>query len=203
MNSTLNFGIPPVLVLQLKVCYRVDRWYSNKTSLISIFEIQKKSTNITEFILSIYEKWNTRLIHFYLCWKQVLLKQEKEFQSNFADFPPKSQTKWWIGLFKYALKNQPINFLSCFNIPWLDEEDQVHKDVYFSAIKLSSWHHVKSHFKIKQNSELWLAPKTGLWRILRFPSTLAMNLMWNFVTPSTIWGIKKCIKKLRFSIPTL
>ena len=48
LNSTLNFGIPPVLVFQLEVCYRVDRlltgktaqqkgttarWYSNKTSL--------------------------------------------------------------------------------------------------------------------------------------------------------------------------
>ena len=48
LNSTLNFGIPPVLVFQLKVCYKVDRLltgliaqqkgttaqlYSNKTSL--------------------------------------------------------------------------------------------------------------------------------------------------------------------------
>ena len=48
LNSTLNFGIPLVLVFQLEVCYRVDRlltgitalqkgttarWYSNKTSL--------------------------------------------------------------------------------------------------------------------------------------------------------------------------
>ena len=48
MNSTLNFGIPPVLVFQLEVYYKVDRlligltaqqkgttarWYSNKTSL--------------------------------------------------------------------------------------------------------------------------------------------------------------------------
>ena len=48
LNSTLNFGIPQVLVFQLEVCYRVDRlltgitaqqkgtparWYSNKTSL--------------------------------------------------------------------------------------------------------------------------------------------------------------------------
>ena len=48
LNSTLNFGIPPVLVFQLEVCYKVDRlltgitaqqkgttaqWYSNKTSL--------------------------------------------------------------------------------------------------------------------------------------------------------------------------
>ena len=48
LNSTLNFGILPVLVFQLEVYYRVDRllsgltaqqkgttarWYSNKTSL--------------------------------------------------------------------------------------------------------------------------------------------------------------------------
>ena len=47
LNSTLNFGIPPVLVLHLEVYYKVDRltgptaqlkettarWYSNKTSL--------------------------------------------------------------------------------------------------------------------------------------------------------------------------
>ena len=49
LNSTLNFGIPPVLVFQLEVYYKVDRlltgltaqqkgtparWYSNKTSLL-------------------------------------------------------------------------------------------------------------------------------------------------------------------------
>ena len=48
LNSTLNFGIPPVLVFRLEVYYKVDRllsgltaqqkgttarWYSNKTSL--------------------------------------------------------------------------------------------------------------------------------------------------------------------------
>ena len=52
LNSTLNFGIPPVLEFQLEVYYKVDRvltaqpkgttarpkgttarWYSNKTSL--------------------------------------------------------------------------------------------------------------------------------------------------------------------------
>ena len=47
LNSTLNFGIPPLLVFQLEVYYKVDRlltgltahqkgttarWYSNKTS---------------------------------------------------------------------------------------------------------------------------------------------------------------------------
>ena len=51
MNSTLNFGIPPILVFQLEVYYKVDRlligltaqqkgttarWYSNKTSLVGI-----------------------------------------------------------------------------------------------------------------------------------------------------------------------
>ena len=49
LNSTLNFGIPPVLVFQLEVYYKVDRlqtgqtaqqkgttarWYLNKTSLV-------------------------------------------------------------------------------------------------------------------------------------------------------------------------
>ena len=49
MNSTLNFGIPPILVFQSEVYYMVDRlltgltaqlkgttaqWYSNKTSLL-------------------------------------------------------------------------------------------------------------------------------------------------------------------------
>ena len=49
LNSTLNFGIPPVLLFQLEVYYMVDRlltgltaqqkgttaqqWYSNQTSL--------------------------------------------------------------------------------------------------------------------------------------------------------------------------
>ena len=52
LNSTLNFGKPPVLVFQLEVYYKVDRlltgltaqpkgtiaqWYSNKTSLICFF----------------------------------------------------------------------------------------------------------------------------------------------------------------------
>jgi len=51
LNSTLNFGIPPVLVFQLEVYYNVDRlltgltaqqkgttaqWYTNKTSLSMI-----------------------------------------------------------------------------------------------------------------------------------------------------------------------
>ena len=59
LNSTLNFGIPPVLIFQLEVYYKVDRfltgltaqqkgttarWYSNKTSLciIQISMITKK-----------------------------------------------------------------------------------------------------------------------------------------------------------------
>ena len=52
LNSTLNFGIPPVLVFQLEVYYKVDRlltgltaqpkgttarWYSNKTSLHLVY----------------------------------------------------------------------------------------------------------------------------------------------------------------------
>ena len=53
LNSALNFGIPPVLVFQLEVYYKVDRlltgltaqqkrttalWYSIKTSLFSILK---------------------------------------------------------------------------------------------------------------------------------------------------------------------
>ena len=49
LNSTLDFGIPPILVFQLEDYYKVDRlltgitaqkkgttarWYSNKTSLL-------------------------------------------------------------------------------------------------------------------------------------------------------------------------
>ena len=55
-NSTLNFGIPPVLVFHLEVYYEVDRlltglnaqqkgttarWYSNKTSLLLLDEWDK------------------------------------------------------------------------------------------------------------------------------------------------------------------
>ena len=51
LNSTLNFGMPTVLVFQLEVYYKVDRlltgltaqqkgttarWYSNKTSLYEL-----------------------------------------------------------------------------------------------------------------------------------------------------------------------
>ena len=54
LNSTLNFGIPTVLVFQLEVYYKVDRlltgltaqqkgttarWYSNKTSLQYNYDI--------------------------------------------------------------------------------------------------------------------------------------------------------------------
>ena len=54
LNSTINFGTPPVLVFLLEVYYKVDRflfgltaqqkgttakWYSNKTSLTKIVEL--------------------------------------------------------------------------------------------------------------------------------------------------------------------
>ena len=84
----------------------------------SIFEIQKKSTNITEFILSIYEKWNTRLIHFYLCWKQVLLKQEKEFQSNYADPAPKKSNQMLNGIIQICAKKSAnkLSFLFQYSL---------------------------------------------------------------------------------------
>ena len=58
LNSTLNFGIPPVFVFQLEVYYKVDRlltgliaqqkgttarWYSNKTSLFDFMEREAMS----------------------------------------------------------------------------------------------------------------------------------------------------------------
>ena len=67
LNSTLNFGMPPELMFQLEVYYKVDRlltgltvqqkgttarWYSNKTSLknslflISMKLIQKILKNV-------------------------------------------------------------------------------------------------------------------------------------------------------------
>ena len=59
LNSTLNFGISPVLVFQLEVYYKADRlltgltaqqkgtiarWYSNKTSLIIFGHLQEWRT---------------------------------------------------------------------------------------------------------------------------------------------------------------
>ena len=68
LNSTLNFGIPPVLVFQLDVYYKVDRllsgltaqtkgttarWYSNKTSLIDLMELLK-------YFLKKCSSWNAK-----------------------------------------------------------------------------------------------------------------------------------------------
>ena len=66
LNSTLNFGIPPVLLFQLEVYYKVDRlltgltaqqkgtnarWYSNKTYLSNLLE---------SVILEMIIFWNNR-----------------------------------------------------------------------------------------------------------------------------------------------
>ena len=63
LNSTLNFGIPPVFVFQLEVYYKVDRlltglnaqqkgttarWYSNKTSLIDSKDKAEITALLTE-----------------------------------------------------------------------------------------------------------------------------------------------------------
>ena len=68
LNSTLNFGIPPVLVFQLEVYYEVDRlltgltaqrkgttarWYSNKTSLLKILVLL--IININSYTISACE----------------------------------------------------------------------------------------------------------------------------------------------------
>ena len=64
LNSTLNFGIPPVLVFQLEVHYKVDRlltgltaqqkgatarWYSNKTSLPKCLYLHRAENIILQF----------------------------------------------------------------------------------------------------------------------------------------------------------
>ena len=75
LNSTLNFGIPLVLVFQLEVCYKVDRlltgitaqqkgttarWYSNKTYLtvnpetISSWEYDNDYRDILRIALTSY-----------------------------------------------------------------------------------------------------------------------------------------------------
>ena len=66
MNSTLNFGIPPVLVFLLEVYCKVERlligltaqqkgttaqWYSNKTSLIAFPLRQQKYASILRAFL--------------------------------------------------------------------------------------------------------------------------------------------------------
>ena len=78
LNSTLNFGIPPVMVFQWEVYYMVDRvltgitaqqkgttalWYSNKTSLALVFlnSIEYYST-FTEFFEILLHKWFCSLI---------------------------------------------------------------------------------------------------------------------------------------------
>ena len=66
LNSTLNFGILPVLVFQLEVYYKVDRlltgqtaqqkgtktarWYSNKTSLINVWSSISSSLSCLLYI---------------------------------------------------------------------------------------------------------------------------------------------------------
>ena len=68
LNSTLNFGIPPVLLFQLEVYYKVDRlltgitaqqkgttarWYSNKTSLFKHVYFPKKNILKSNSLISL------------------------------------------------------------------------------------------------------------------------------------------------------
>ena len=67
--STLSFGIPPVLVFQLEVYYKVDRlltgltalqkgttalWYSNKTSLLACYLLKFALTHFYWLVAPIY-----------------------------------------------------------------------------------------------------------------------------------------------------
>ena len=73
LNSTLNFGIPPVLVFQLEVYYKVDRlltgltaqpkgttarWYSNKTSLVLFIGLEVIITDWMHLSISIKQSMN-------------------------------------------------------------------------------------------------------------------------------------------------
>ena len=86
LNSTLNFGIPPVLEFQLKVFYKADglltdliaqekgtiaRWYSNKTSLTNselwyniminryLISPSHHSTNLNHHLINLTSNRNT------------------------------------------------------------------------------------------------------------------------------------------------
>ena len=47
LNSTLNFGIPPVLVIQLEVYYKVDRLPTGLTSQQKGTTVQRYSNKIS------------------------------------------------------------------------------------------------------------------------------------------------------------
>ena len=83
LNSTLNFGIPPVLVFQLEVCYTVDRlvsgltaqrkgttaqWYSNKTSLPWWYDLWRgvKSFQILKNVMTTVGKAKGRAFDIFL-----------------------------------------------------------------------------------------------------------------------------------------
>ena len=87
LNSTINFGISPELVFQLEVYYKVDRyltsltaqqngttsrWYSNKTSLVSIVQSNNQTSKFYSILSTIvhlnddYKRSYSLLIfHFY------------------------------------------------------------------------------------------------------------------------------------------
>ena len=83
LNSTLNFGIPPVFVFQLKVYYKADRlltgliaqrkgttawWYSNKTSLVHCTLIFNNSRQ-----LYYHAKFSIPL-KFYIVWLILIFR---------------------------------------------------------------------------------------------------------------------------------
>ena len=75
LNSKLNFGILPVLLFQLEVYFKLDRlltaqlkgtparWYSNKTSLISLNVRQTK----WEHFCGVSPLYLVSVLHFYTC----------------------------------------------------------------------------------------------------------------------------------------
>ena len=94
LNSTLNFGIPTVLVFQLEVYYKVDRlltgitaqpkgttarWYSNNSFFFSLFQIFLSVEYPDHCILSLKE---------HLCNnKMVIVYFLSYFTANYYFFP--------------------------------------------------------------------------------------------------------------------
>ena len=100
LNSTLNFGIPPVLVFQLEDYSEVDRfltglaaqqkrttarWYSNKTSLYHIanpIELTKKKTGILSLLFKIFRGRMFWVLSFLLFCEKITYRIGKTFHSS-------------------------------------------------------------------------------------------------------------------------
>ena len=98
LNSTLNFGILPVLVFQLEVCYKLDilltgitaqpkgttaRWYSNKTSLDTLASNNGYGWNNNLMILAPPSNSDRNSHKNYAIWHLKYHFQQKHFKFIF------------------------------------------------------------------------------------------------------------------------